>query len=161
AGTIDVPAGAPFRFLHETNNLNPGARLTGPGQFLIEGDTFGGPHVVLNGNVTAPADLRLANGVVDGAGTLTIPTGVTFNVIATNSTVMSGSGTTVIQSGATMVLGGASGKEIRDRTTNNSGTIRTIDGGSLAIDGNAVLNNLAQGTFRIENDVDFGTNFTA
>lgn len=161
AGTINVPAGATVRFLREANNLNPGAQLSGAGQFLIEGDVFGGPHVVLNTDVTVPANVRFSNGVIEGSGKLTIPTGVTFSMTSTNGTSLRGSGVTEIQSGATLLLAGAASKQLFDRTINNAGTILFRDNGTLEIGGNSVLNNLASGVFRIENDVDFGNSATA
>lgn len=155
AGTMDVESNALFHFLRDVNELNPGALLTGPGQYLMDGDVFGGPTVVLNTDITAPARFVLTWGIVEGAGKLTIPTGVTFDMTSThNITTLRGTGITEIQSGATLLLAGGSDKTILNRTFNNAGTIRYVDGGKLTIGGNAVLNNLSSGLIRVETDLD-------
>ncbi len=119
--------------------------------------------MTLNADVTAPANVVLRNGVLDGAATLTIPSGVTFNWIAggAGGASMTGTGTTVVKSGAALIIGGANGKSLSNRTLNNSGTVNFVDKGVFTVDGNAKFNNLAGATFNLQNDVDFGTSTTA
>jgi len=80
SGTLNFVGLGTTRFVRGLNNLNPGAALTGNGQFLMEGDVFGGPTVQLLTSVTAPAKFLLKNGLIDGPGNLTI-NGTTFRLV--------------------------------------------------------------------------------
>jgi hypothetical protein len=158
AGTLGVSSGAGLRFLRGDNILNPGASLTGQGQFLEEGDVFGGPDVHLNTDLTAPAHFLLRNGILDGAGTLTI-TG-TFDWLSggAGAAGMASTGVTNVQAGATLNIGGSNGTWLSERTLNNAGTVNLAGTSDFSMDSGAVINNLAGSHFNVQSDVNLRGN---
>jgi hypothetical protein len=160
AGTIDVEPGATLRFLHGDNNLNSGTSLTGAGQYLVSGDTFGGPGVHLNTNVTAPAHFLLQNGILDGSGTLTINGQFDWISGGAGSASMAGTGITNVSAGATLHVGGTNGVTLNTRTINNAGTVNW-DGASIWSFATGTFNNLAGANFNALTDqnVGFGGTF--
>jgi hypothetical protein len=158
AGTVGVAQDATLRWLRGDNYLNPGVALTGVslmglGTFLSEGDVFGAPGIHLNTDLTAPNNFTLRNGVLDGAGTLTIDT--TFNWIqgGAGGTTMAGMGVTNVLSGATLNIGGL-GVTLSRRTLNNNGTTVMNATGPLSFSDSGTFNN--NGTFNLQTDVNFG-----
>jgi hypothetical protein len=157
SGTLNVAGSGALQFESGTNNLDTGAALTGTGQFVI-GVSGSQPTVSINGGlINAPTDLVLASGTIDGAGTLTIPSGATLHWVSTDASTMSGSGATDVAAGGTMLIGGT-GTDTLDRTINNLGTI-SLDGGT-GLDLASTLNNLAGGKLNINSNVNVTGNGT-
>jgi hypothetical protein len=153
AGTLDVSSGAGLRFLRGDNTLNPGASLTGLGQFLEEGDVYGGPGVHLNTDLTAPAHFLLRNGILDGAGTLTIAGTFDWLSGGAGSAGIASTGVTNVQAGATLNIGGSNGTWLSERTLNNAGTVNLAGTSNFSMSSGAVINNLAGAHFNVQSDV--------
>jgi hypothetical protein len=129
-GRVDFSAG--------THTLNSGATISGTGVARVTGSAT----LTLAGNVTA-ANLELTDGIVDGAGTLTI-SGTLHWLAGT----LSGPGVTSIAAGATFDLTGTSPKTLQ-RTVNNTGNV-TWSSGSVLTGQGAVFNNQAGGTVTVQ-----------
>lgn len=153
SGTLNVSTNATLRFLRGDNNLNAGVSLTGPGQYLVSGDVYGGPSISINTDVTAPARFHLQNGSLDGAGTLTV--GGTFDWIQGGSggTTMRGTGVTKVLAGATLKVGG-SGVVLESRTIDNHGTVVMNTAHDFIFTGAATFINRAGALFDIVSDGD-------
>ncbi len=155
--TLGTAANATFRFHRGTTVLDPGAVLTGQGNYVMNGDTFGGPEVALNGTVAAPPNFELANGVIDGTGTLNV--GGTFNVTTgsgAGGTTIAGNLTININSGASFNLAGQSGDLVLDYATlNNDGAVNWTGAMGVHPTDGAQINNLADGTLYDQNSHSF------
>ncbi len=161
--TLSTAADATFRFHRGTTALNPSAVLTGEGNYIMNGDVFGGPEVTLNGTVAAPPHFELSNGLLDGTGTFNV--GGAFNVTTgsgAGGTTIAGQLTINITPEGSFNLTGQSGTLSLDYATlNNHGTLNwTGPMGVHPTDG-AQINNLADGTVNDQNshslDFPFGT----
>lgn len=156
AGTVNIGPTSTFRFRRGWIYLDPGVRLLGSGQYLMNGDATGAPELILNTNVTAPTNLSLTNGLVRGTNTtntLTVPTGVTTNWVTTAANGATVAVPTVVQSGATLVIGGLH-DETLNATLTNSGTINYQQASGpnstgLVLGTTGRIDNLVGGTFRI------------
>jgi hypothetical protein len=147
SGEFHTEAGATLAFTSGTHTLNAGTQFTGPGTSVIDGAT-----VVVNADLTT-ARLALDDGALDGARNLTI-TG-TFDW--TGGALRSSTGRLTIAAGATLNLSGNRDKDNQDRTIDLAGTAVWAGTGNFNSGGNAVLNILAGGEFRIQNDEAIGS----
>jgi len=137
-GAFTVAPTARVDFSAGTHTLNSGATISGTGVARVTGSAT----LTLAGNVTA-ANLELTDGIVDGAGTLTI-SGTLHWLAGT----LSGPGVTSIAAGATFDLTGTSPKTLQ-RTVNNTGNV-TWSSGSVLTGQGAVFNNQAGGTVTVQ-----------
>jgi hypothetical protein len=156
SGTVFVGAGGVLRF-RRGNITVSNATLTGPGLYLVQGNSLGGPNVTLATNLTAPANLSLTNGQVLGPGTLTVPTGVTTDWVTTQYNGASVAALAAVQPGGTLVIGGLHDEQL-NATLTNAGTIvyqQAIGPNSsgFALGASGRLDNLAGATFRIQTAV--------
>ena len=183
AGTVNVGTGADLTFGGTPgavgHSINPGAALTGAGQFQVVGLSI----VIFNTSLTLPDNVLVQSSTFDAvvqvSSGVTITTGQAFAMQGTNAKLDVGgtfvvangdtlswqggniealgstAGTVNIQSGATLNISGTSTRSLNTVTVNNSGMVNWPDpinvGGSVAR-----FNNLAGGTFNASNDANFG-----
>jgi hypothetical protein len=183
AGTVNVGTGADLTFGGTPgavgHSINPGAALTGAGQFQVVGLSI----VIFNTSLTLPdntlvqsstfdAVLRVSSGVtvttgqlfamqgsnakLDVGGTFDVANGDTFNWQGGNIEALgSTAGTVNIQSGATLNITGTSTRSLNTVNMNNSGNVNWPD--PINVGGSAAhFNNLTGGAFNASNDANFG-----
>jgi hypothetical protein len=161
-GTFTVETGATLAFNGGTQALAAASSVSGAGDV-----TFGGANLTLlgsyaitgnttvsNGTVLFDADttlptLTLSGGTLGGVGTLTVSGTLTWT-----GGEMNNGGRTVANGG--MTISGNNGKALRNRVLDNAGTATWTGTGSIAMDGNAVWNNLAGSQIDAQNDAVFG-----
>lgn len=154
-GTLDTAAGAVFRFHRGTTVLDTGAVLAGAGHYVMNGDVFGAPEVVVSTTVAAPSDFEFANGLIDGNGTLNV--GGSFTDTALNGTTIAGNLTVNVLAGGSLNLPANTGGLSLDHITlNNHGTVNWTGTMSLGLSSGALFNNRADGTVNDQNDHNVG-----
>lgn len=141
-GTFNTPPTALVEWTGGTFTLNPSAELNGAGPYKISSGT-----VTANANLTV-TNLELANGTLDGTGTVTIAS--TMNWTAGT---MDGSGRTTIPVGATLQVGSSSGVSLK-RTLENGGSAVWSGSGPFIIL-NGVVINRAGALFDVQNATQF------
>lgn len=142
-GTFNAPTTALVEWTGGTFTLNPGAQLTGPGRYRINGISA---NVVGNGDVTVQNfDLVNGSSTLSGTGALTIA-----DIMNWTAGTMSGSGRTIIPSGATLILGSSGGTGLQ-RTLENGGTVLWTGAGTLGLL-NGVITNRTGALFHAQND---------
>jgi hypothetical protein len=151
-GNLDSEGLGVTRFRHNDNNLYSGMTFTGNGQFLISGDTFGGPNMHLLGNVVAPADMLIQNCYLDGSGNLSV-NGTTLDWVqgGAGGTTLAGSGQLIVSSTGTLNIGG-NGVALSQRTITNNGHVNFFATGDLSMSDGAKIDNKSTGVFDIQVD---------
>jgi hypothetical protein len=139
SGTLSTSAGATLNFSAGIQQFNTGTAFAGAG--LVD---FTGATVSVNASVTAPNNLEMDQGIVQGNGTFTLSKAFNWN-----SGTFEGGGTMVAPSGTTITFTGPSVKQaLEGYTLNLNGTLNWgTSTGQFIVGDTATLNNA--GTFNI------------
>jgi autotransporter family porin len=141
-GQFNAPATALVEWTAGTFALNAGSQLNGSGLYRINGGTL------ISALDMAVGNLDLLNGALNGAGTVTVNSAMTWA-----GGLMGGSGRTVIPSGATLNLAVPSAVTL-SRFLENGGTAIWTGAGNIAFSG-GVITNRAGGLFEAQNAARF------
>ena len=115
---------------------------------------------LISGTLTIAATSQINNAFTHSGGTLTGTGDVTVTGLYTwNAGTISGTGGTLFANGG-MAIGGNAGKDLRERTIENAATATWTGTGNINSDKGAVFNNLATGTFDVQNNRVFETGRT-
>jgi len=160
-GSFNVSGGAVLDFGSSPYTLTSGATLSGDGSLLLGSEFFAGELIAANGATINEniANLQLNGGRLTASGTGT-PVG-TLNINSTTfnwtAGILQGAGTINIGTGVTTNISGATNKQLSVVTLNNAGTINWSGAGAIAgaFEGGTVGNSVNfnnTGMFNIQND---------
>jgi hypothetical protein len=159
SGTITADAGATLAFTGGINTLTATSAVNGDGnvQFAGNVNVFGsfaprGTTTMSNTTVNFGRDVDLpvlimTSGTLSGTGNVAVEGALTWS-----GGTMSGPGTTVSKGTLSLITTVFSGQKLDGRTLNNAGTATWRGTGPLELSNGAVINNLAGGSFLVQDN---------